>query len=305
MEVPEEFKFPKTTNIRAWMNYLGRKLGRREFSIIHSVVLEKEFNDKMDELYSVSEKKGLYVPELTDLHGDCMFESLNYHGIGNNVHDLRNSLATIMYLYQDYKNFFPTQETTLKELFEAMNDIKYVSCRHKTDNSHCSHDVEFYKYSYNIMCQDITTMHSWDLLPTQLILMVVSLIYQVEICIINNTSEYEHSINVYEGVDGYEDKIKKIYIGHLGESHYLPLDIIKDDEDVNPPQYKTALAKFIKWGRYVEREMYTHYLIHSQNDVNSDNDSDSDSDNHDNNNGGEFYDLSQKENLDNSNNVNF
>lgn len=258
MEIPDEFKFPKTVDIYTWMQYLGRKLSRKEFGIIHGVIQEKEFNDRMQELYTVCEKKRLYIPELTHLRGDCLFESLHYHGIGNDVDDLRNSLATIMYLYKDYKNFFPSQETTLKELFSAMNDIEYVVKRDHYDNN----GEEFYKYSYNIMCQDIATCQSWDLLPTHLLLMVVSLLYKVEICIINNSSEWVNTINVFEECDQELKKdVTRIYIGHLNESHYLPVDVLEDDEVIDPIYYNVARVRFIRWGREMERRMYTKFLM--------------------------------------------
>ncbi len=260
MEIPNEFKFPKTVDIYEWMQYLGRKLSRREFSIIHSVIQEKEFNDRMRELYDICEKKRLYIPELTKLRGDCLFESLNYHGIGSDVEDLRNSLATIMYLYKDHKNFFPSQETTLQELFTAMNDIGYVVKR----DYHNDHDdgPEFYNYSYNIMCQDIATCQSWDLLPTQLILMVISLVYKVEVCIINNSSEWTNTINVFEECDqDLKKDVKRVYIGHLSESHYLPVDVLDDDEIIDPIYYSVAKTRFIRWGRAIERKMHKWFLM--------------------------------------------
>lgn len=253
-DLPDEFKFPKVLDIKTWMEYLGRPLKRYEFAIIHGMLQEREFNNHMDELYTICAKKGLYIPELTRLRGDCLFESLNYHGIGNDVNDLRNSLATIMYLYKDYKNFFPTQETTLNELFTAMNDIEYVVKRQPNNRD----KEQFFKYSYNIMCQDLATGSSWDLLPTQLILMVVSRLYNVDICVINNTSEWEHSINIYEGC---EDTVKRIYVGHLNESHYLPIDILEKDEVIDPLYYEIARVKFIKWGKEKEKKKYIKFIM--------------------------------------------
>lgn len=270
-DIPDEFKFPKTVDIYAWMQYLGRRLSRREFSIIHGVMQEKEFNDRMRDLYDICEKKKLYIPELTRLRGDCLFESLNYHGIGNDVEDLRNSLATIMYLYKDHKNLFPSQETTLQELFTSMNDIEYVVKR----DYHYDHDngPEFYKYSYNIMCQDVATCRSWDLLPTQLILMVISLIYKVEICVVNDSSEWVNTINVFEECDeDIKKDVKRIYVGHLSESHYLPVDVLNDDEVIDPIYYKVARVRFIKWGKAIEKKMYNRFLMWQNIETNSSSD---------------------------------
>ncbi len=255
-DIPNEFKFPKTVEIYAWMQYLGRKLSRKEFTIIHGVIQERDFNGRMKELYEICEKKRLYIPELSNLKGDCLFESLNYHGIGNDVEDLRNSLATIMYLYKDHKNFFPSQETTLQELFNAMNDIKYVVKRDYENGP------KFYKYSYNIMCQDVATCQSWDLLPTQLILMVISLIYKIEVCVINNSSEWVNTINVFEECDQDLKKgVLRVYVGHLSESHYLPVDTLDDDEVIDPIYYNVARNRFIRWGRAIEKKIYSLFLM--------------------------------------------
>ncbi len=300
MDISSEFQFPKTIDIYEWMQYLGRRLSRKEFGIIHSVIQEKEFNNKMKDLYNICEKKRLYIPELTKLRGDCLFESLNYHGIGDNVEDLRNSLATVMYLYKDHKNLFPSQEETLQELFTAMNDIKYVVKR----NYHNDHDdnPEFYKYSYNIMCQDIATCRSWDLLPTQLILMVVSLFYKVEICVINDSSEWVNTINVFEECDGNIKKdVKRIYVGHLSESHYLPVDILDDDEVIDPIYYNVARIRFIKWGKSIEKRKYHQFLMQQNNEINSFSDDDK---YHSHNRTNVFHNLEDNQ-LDHSNNVHF
>ena len=245
-EIMKDLVFPKTVNRKLWEKYLERELTIKEINLIENFAMERSFNRKMKKLYDVCKKKGLGVKGLTGLYGDCMFESLNYYNIGYDIKSLRLGLAYIMNIFKDHKNFFPTQETTLKELFNMFNEVQFVSCINKNKTK------TFHFYTYETMLKDLSNEGSWTMLPTQLILMVISLIFQVEIIIINNETEYETIINVYQE-STVNLNLQKVYIGQLGESHYLPLYILETNEELDIKYYTDEQKNFLKWAKNMER----------------------------------------------------
>jgi hypothetical protein len=255
-EPPHDLQFPKTINHKIWVEYLGRQLYQYEKYLLEDYRAEKCMNNMMKDLYTQCKDKTLFVPMLTNLDGNCMFESLIYHGIGNSVMEIRRILSILMYVYKDYKGFLPNIDMTLTEIFNMANEIEYVVSKQKEGNETVK---KFYKYTYNVMCQDLSNNHSWSRLPTQLILMVLSYIYKLEFVIIGSNSSYENKVNVHDSIQN----IKKIYLGHLGESHYVPLDILTDDYDLDPLFYSDAKIALIKWAEAMEKikiEKYTTAL---------------------------------------------
>jgi hypothetical protein len=245
--IEDEYKrFPKSISPKMWYYYLGRKLSMGEMKLFRDVKYELHMNQMLHGLHEMSHSKNLYVSALTGLYGNCMFESLNYHKIGEDVMSLRQTLSYFLYQYQDFPNIFPTQSETLKDIFTMGNEIEHVIC---------DKNEKYYKYTYNVMCQDLASDHSWTKIPTQLILMVISLLFEVEIIIISNLSDWENKINVW----GKDKKVNTIWIGHLGEHHYLPLDKIKDDQldkNIEILMYRNAMQFFIKWKNFQVKEMY-------------------------------------------------
>lgn len=259
--VPEEFEFPKTVKQSEWIKFLGRSLTRREKFLIQDLKSEHRMNERMQKLYQNCNGKNMYVPVLTNLIGDCMFESLVYHKIGYDVETLRKGLAHLLYIFQDYDNLFPTNDMALKKLFELFNEVEYV-CR--TDVQKYMGKVyrtqKFYKYTYDVVCQDISGKYSWSKLPTQMILMFVSYLYKVNIIIVSDETDYEINVNIYEDMEN-PPPLRNIYLGHLGELHYVPIDVLKDDEEIDPMYYIDAKTDFIKWGKQMELEVYSNHLM--------------------------------------------
>lgn len=293
IDIPQELRHPKTPNWKKWMMYLGRSLSQQEMALFAQVQGDNRMNRYMSDLYQQCQNKNMYVPLLTNQYGNCLFESLMYHGIGNNqgIQDFKNigdrvkafrkSLACFMYLYRDYKNFFPTQELTLTELFDMFKEVEYVQCYHtdsneNNDEEHKFKEPSFYKYTYNVMCQDLATNYSWGMLVTELMLMVISRIYHLEIIIVTDTSDYEHKINVFEGVAN-PPPLRKVYLGKLREVHYVPVDVLEENEDIDPMWYDNALRRFFKWARIVERIKIKQYLA-AQKDTSDSSSSDSTTD---------------------------
>lgn len=272
--VPRELLFPKKINLKLWAYYLGRPLSYDERFLFENYRAEKHMNDMMTGLYTQClTKQHLYVPMLTSMDGNCMFESLVYHGIAESVEQLRTTLSLIMYIYKNYNGFLPGTDVSFEDMFILTNEIEHVLCR-RTENGESI--KEFYKYTYNVMCQDLSNAHSWSRLPTQLIMLVVSYVYKLEIVVISDTGSYEHRINAFDSVES-KPPMKTIYMGHLGESHYVPIDVLKPDEEIDPLYYRYAKNKLVDWAtkmeqikirKYFENIEEQNLLVEKQNEIN-------------------------------------
>ena len=156
---------PKNVEPKLWAFYLRRKLTKKEMKLLRNVRYELEINKMLEELYHRCVPKDLYVPELSGLYGNCLFESLCHHGLTKDVTEMRQILSYFLYQFQDQKGVLPGQpDTTFKDIFSWANEVEYV---------YCHTDKVYYKYTYNLMCQDLADDCSWTKIPTQLVLMVV------------------------------------------------------------------------------------------------------------------------------------
>lgn len=261
IQIPRTLYFPRTISHKVWEHYLGRYLTYQEKFILEGYRAEKYMNQMLDDLYAQClKKKNYYVPLLSSLDGNCLFESLLYHKIGSSVEQLRRTLALIMYLYKSYKGFFPNREESLEELFVPFNCVEYVVCKKKVSGEF---QKDFYKYTYNVMCQDLSNSHSWTRLNTQLVLMVLSYIYKLEFVILTNRDEYQHendNVMIINTNASDQTDIKKIYLGILGESHYVPIDILEEDEALEPLYYNDAKIQLMKWATDIEKKKIENYL---------------------------------------------
>ena len=228
-------EFPKSINIYEWQSYLERQLSIEEKIMFNCVRMEKNMNNAIDVINEKIQSRNLHVSNLTELYGNCLFESLVFLGYGENADTLRQTLAYLFYIFGDYKNFFDgnnAQQESLRELFTVFNEIEYV---------HCKQDSKLYKYNFDIMCQDFSGEFNWTRLPTQLILMFISRLFNIKIVIVNNQDyDFEHTIDCSKG------DCKTIYLGHIGETHYVPISEI-NQENNNNPRYEDAKKKFFKW----------------------------------------------------------
>lgn len=240
----DDYSYPRSLNKLIWESYLERDLTHQEIRIIERVKMERHWNKKLVKLYSIcktinkNKNKKFIVTNLTKADGNCLFTSLVEADIGSSIESLREGIAHLMYQFRNHKNFFFNDERSLKEMFDVTNEIEYVLC----DNG------KVYKYSYETMCQDIADNYSWSKLPTQIILMFLSRIYKVEIKIISSNGVFINTVNAYEGVDVPIEKT--IYLGHLDESHYVPLSL--EDEEFQKCDivlYKNSKRRFHEWGR--------------------------------------------------------
>ena len=94
-------------------------------------------------------------------------------------------------------------------------------------------EIQFYKYSYDVMCQDLSNNGSWDKLRTNMILLVLSRIYKLKIHILNITHNgyFLNILNAFENLKN-QPKLKTIYLANINEIHYLPLDILSNNQKI-------------------------------------------------------------------------
>ena len=251
IEKMKQMDLPRSFNYGIWRNYLGRHLTEEEMYYLEEFKSESKFNTYIKKLHNKAKQKGLYIPYLTNLYGNCMFESLEHHNLFRDQEEFRKNLAYLMFIFKDKKNLFPDQESSLSELFTLTNEVEYVITRNK----------KIYKYNYDVMCQDLSNEYTWTRLPTQLIMMVISLFFNVRFHIISDNNDYEHIINT-----SIEDQPLDIYLGHIEELHYVPLEIKKNDpiEDI-VPKHCNAKNNFFKWAITIWNSMNNVTCLESDN----------------------------------------
>lgn len=179
-------------------------------------------NNEIKEIYKNGLDHNLYIPYLTPLDGNCLYHSLLHLNVISDVDKFKQILSYYLLLFKNYKKFFKNQpNTSLQDLFNSINEIEYVYRNHK-----------LYKYTYSTMCHDLLTANGWARIPTELVLMFISKLFDMEFHIINHTS-YVHIIDTCENMD----KKRTIYLGLINECHYIPM-CKNDTPDVVPcPEY--------------------------------------------------------------------
>lgn len=182
--------------------------------------MHRAMNKRMTRLNGIAQAKNLEIATLTTLHGNCIFESLKYFELFDNIETVRIGLSVLMIIMKNKKNFFPDREDSLNDMF-SFNDIEYVYC-----NEH----KKLYKYTYEAMCIDLAMDSSWTRLNTQLLFMIISFLYNVKIVILNDRHiDYTTEISMTRTNDA-----KTIHLGQIGECHYVPLkviDIVSESDD--------------------------------------------------------------------------
>lgn len=242
--MPRVYKYEPVLDKKYWSSLLGRAITDEEQSLFRIVKSEHKINNQLDTINQIASNNGLYIPHLTNIDGNCLFESLKYLGLADDALQLRRAIAEAFILFQDIPDF-PQEGFTLKTYFDmCFTDIKYM---------YCEKTKKIYKYNYTIMCRDLANNRSWNTLPTELILIMICHIYNVRINIVKvggNIIKNEYKPN---------DETETLYIGHIGsgfeesdnsEFHYIPLKpkIGKSNEDI-VPHYNSASKEFHLWAK--------------------------------------------------------
>ena len=236
----EDVYYPKTSDIETWESFLNRELTMEEKLYLMDVIIEKGLNKELYGLQENLKKDGsLYIPKLTSNVGNCLFESLEILGYGD-AEQIRKNVSAIMTLSSKDELFFPHIHQSLRNIFTNSNDIATVFDKD---------EERAYKYNYDMMLVDLYSKHSWSRLPTELILMVISRIYKIQILIYHNNTAYISKVNVWDDMP----IIDSIKLGQLNEEHYVPIKQITDATSgdlVNKKiKYVKAKNRFHKWAR--------------------------------------------------------
>ena len=230
-----KYKYETTFEEEYWEKYLYRKLDIKEQMLLKSVQSENILNEKIEKIFNIGQKMNLYIPVLTNLHGNCIFESLQYFGLCENHENFRVALAYMMFVLKDVKGIIPImgEDMSLSDLCSVFsNDVEYVVC---------STDKKIYKYNYDLMCLDLSSSTSWTRIHVDLILTFIASLFNLKIIIINN-NEYTHEINPINNQDTLE-----IYLGQIEEFHYIPLDKQKNNETCL--KYNNRINMFHDWAQ--------------------------------------------------------
>ena len=260
-------EYPRVADPDTWEKFLERNLRIDEKIQLIEVVMERQLNSDLKLLQENILSYGpLYVPSLTKCVGNCLFESLSILGLGDE-NEIRKNVAAVMLLMRSERYFFPSIENNMEELFSFQNYESWVYSRN---------EKEMYEYNYDMMILDLYQKYSWTRLPTELILLAISRIYEIKILIYHNKSIYVNEINAWTKED---EPIETIRLGHLNEDHYIPIAEIPLEIQVNqdlfaelisiPPKYVKAKNRFHKWARKQLEELNQRLMRRQNNEENN------------------------------------
>ncbi len=271
------YKYKTTPDIKYWsyqLKKIRRKLKNNDYKILRSLRSEINNNIALKKIHQTALKNDLYIPRLTGLIGDCMFESIQHCGLCDNKDDFRKALAMMLFHFGDYK-LISSHDISLKEIFSNINEVEYVFC-HKTN--------KLYKYTYYTMCCDLSSKGSWSRLPTEFILIVISIFYKVRIYIYHDNGHINKICDIEIDKILSDDSESNIYLGLIGEHHYVPLCKRNFDElELICPLYHNSYYKFNTWARkkadliglyyddsndYYSEDYYDSYDSYDSNDCN-------------------------------------
>lgn len=253
-------------DIDFWENMLGRKLDSDERKLIHGIWNENSLNLDIKMLQKSIIQNHCYIKSITTNVGNCLFESIASLGLGDNDLEIkpsemiRKNLAALLLSVKTEVGFFPNlPNLTPEEIFLNQNEIEMIK---DTDTN------QIYVYDYDMMIYDLNSKYSWSRLPMEFLLMAISRIYQVEILIYHNKTNYINKINIwdkiqnnYSNYDNYDNNgdidnidnivIEKIRLGQINEEHYFPLLELTDELKSNPDIIDEILRTEIKYDKYI------------------------------------------------------
>jgi len=276
IQLIEDEWYSNIYDIDFWEEMLGRNLNYKEKKMFHGIWNENKLNTDIKMLQKNIIKYNCYIKSITDNIGNCLFESLASLGLGDNdlginTHEmLRKNIGSVLLLAKTEINFFPLINLTPEEIFINGNEIEFIEEKITGD---------VYEYDYDMMILDLSSNFSWERLPTEFIFMGISRIYEVEILIYHNKTNYIHKINVW---DNSNPNIEIIRLGLINEEHYFPLLELPEelanepsviDEILNTEiKYTKSLNKFKKWAKLMMDSIdatNNHLEIYSSNECKS------------------------------------
>jgi hypothetical protein len=232
---------------------LKRKLKKKECELINNAKCEYNMNRSIKNIHENVQSKGLYIPMLTVNNGNCLFHSLCYYNLADDIDSLKLAISNLMIFFKDKKKFLPNQEETVSELFTLYNDIEYV-----LDYN----GKKLYKYTYDAMCIDILVDDGWKRINTQLMLSILSVALNIKFTIHHDNG---HSTNI---CPCEKETTRSIYLAQIGECHYIPLDEISNEnsETLSCPKYTDEINKFVAWGNKMKNKKNNYVQSSSSDD---------------------------------------
>ena len=267
--------YPSKPDINLWESFLNRNLTIEEKEIMLEVIVEIDLNNQIQLLKKNILEQNCFIPKLTNNNGNCLFESLSVLGLGENElgieqsEMIRNNLSSVLLYIRNCTDFFPNISLSPEEIFNNSNDIEFIKFKNQ----------EVWEYNYDMMICDLRTNKSWTRLPTELILMSISRIYQVKIFIHHNKTKYTNIINVWEN-SLLDTSLDIIHLGLINEEHYIPIleipkelfsdpDILKQISNINL-KYSSAKTIYNKWVEIISLSIFdSNSNILIQNNQNS------------------------------------
>jgi len=192
-------------------------------------------NTKIRKINTLASNDGLCVPRLSVNDGNCLYDSLCYHRIAPSIIELKTTIAYLLLFFKSKKNFLPRSDISLEDMFAIANtdDSKYVYC-HKSKS--------VYQYNYDLMCLDIISDDGWARVHTQIIFNALSVVMNIKFVIYHSNG---HKTVIYaRPLDGVPPRV--IWLGHINECHYIPLDKMTNPQHVCP-QYTEKLEAYTEW----------------------------------------------------------
>lgn len=148
---------------------------------------------------------GYKIKELSKENGNCLFESILLSSDkfeSDKTIAFRKNIAHVLKKYKN-ENYLDKMDGSLEQVFNEFNEIP--------------------GYKYDDMVHDLSINGCWENFNTHLILNVMSKYYKLNFTIINNSSIVPIKISTHN-----EKEYKDIYLGHLLENHYVPLEKIEN-----------------------------------------------------------------------------
>jgi hypothetical protein len=240
-----KYLYKRTVDPVYWQKYLSRKLTTEEKFILSDSKSEQKINNEIKEIYARAQQDGLYIPVLTDMKGNCLFESLQILGLFEDFNLFRSGLAQILLILKNVPDFLPNIHEPLGEMFPNFNEVEFVKCG-KTK--------KLYKYNYDAMCVDLAKDTNWTRLNTEMILRIICVLLNINVVIYHfknkNAPDDLNPITRNLNLNPNEDTLTF----HLGQTddefHYFPLKREENLESRHPcVVYNVKLTEYHAWAR--------------------------------------------------------
>lgn len=167
---------PVDFELKLWKIKLDRKLLKKEKKIIINAKHEYFMNISINDVQKRLNKLGFKISNLSGLYGNCLYESIGFD-VGDHYKIIKKKVRSEMKRSKD-KEIINNSEMTLSGLFDIYNEIEFVKVNGVRT-----------KYTYDLMLIDLLQNNGWQRMPTEILLNVLSRIYNKKIIIFHTASK--------------------------------------------------------------------------------------------------------------------